>query len=185
MLLHTTNAFRITALVVFAAVMLFLFAVHYGGSSQNASGNLKNISPYLIRDLETHHNIANLTKLALEDKLAQRAVDAVRASLNSQRLQQCPTVTPFSTSYVTYLKKRGVRLKNTQQYFIEITFDDVAVFFAVIERTWNASGDTEKFVLISSVPGPCELEFDQQLAVSMKGKWSLNRFLEIYFENTA
>ena len=185
MLLPKTNVFRITALAVFAAVMLFMFVEDYGGSSEKASRNLKNISPDLIRDLETHHNIANLTKLALEGKLVQRAVDAVRASLNSQRLQQCPTVTLFRTSYVTYSKKRGVRLKNTHQYFMEITFDEVAVFFAVIERTWNASDDTDKFVLISSVPGPCELEFDQQLAVSMKGKWSLNRFLEIYFENTA
>jgi membrane-bound lytic murein transglycosylase B len=111
------------------------------------------------------------SKPAKYDDLLTRAAEATRLSLNSRHLAQCPDL-PASTQLNH--AKTSATARGIEKNVLELTFDGSAVISAIIHRLANATDmpaeDTnEQFVLMSSVPGPCDQHAADQLAISYAG----------------
>ena len=149
------NSLRIAAMAVFAAAALITFASYHHGSSDIKSEKFKMNTSI---DIMHRHR-----KLAVDNNTMQRAAEAVRASLNELRSIKCSSVAPYiAVANITYAKS-DTSVHGIDRYIMELVFDGHADVFVLVERT------AETFLLISSIPGPCDLDLSKQLAVSRRG----------------
>ena len=162
----TSNSLRLAISVAFAAAALITFAAYYSNDStaheNPAIHTLTNTRPPAI-------NNANRRNLTLDTELMHRAAEAVRLTLNSERLRQCSSMPAYHPVNDIKYAKRDYKARGIDRYSMEIVFDDAAAVFVSVERAWNLTA--ERFVVTSSVPSPCESDLSEQLAVSMTG-WS-------------
>jgi hypothetical protein len=120
--------------------------------------------PYLLdQDSLDLRSIA----VSISDPLVVQAEKAIRAAFNLERNRSC---TSKNLSYVQgeiLYARKAMALNGTVLYTLEVQFDDEAVFarVALLPNTVDA-----QFQLIFSIPGPCEGELQDQLAVSALGR---------------
>ena len=121
--------------------------------------------------------------MPVDDPKVIRAAEALRFSFNSQRRLKCPArkeiVQPGKIQYA----KRGIVVDGNGQYKMEVTFGSEAVLARIshlpknkqltdpasqsaLDDPTNLDG---RFVVLSSVPEPCENGIAEQLAVSATG----------------
>ena len=168
----TSNSLRLAISVAFAAAALITFAAYSNDSSGTAHDNSSQENPAIYTLTNTRSpaiNNANRRNLTLDTGLMHRAAEAVRLSLNSERLRQCSSVPAYRAVDDIKYAKRDYKAHGIDRYSMEIVFDDAAAVFVSVERAWNLTA--ERFVVTSSVPSPCDSDLSEQLAVSMTG-WS-------------
>ncbi len=106
--------------------------------------------------------------VSVADPLVIRAGEAVRNTFNTQRRADCPSVGSYNKSGAIQYAKKAVEPNGTALYTLEVVFGSHAVYarVALQPSTKNA---TAYFQLLLSIPGPCEAEAPDQLAVSALG----------------
>ena len=150
MTLTKSNSLRIAAIVVFATAAIITLAA-----------------------FQKHQLPNSKSTQAKYGDLLTRAAEVARLSLNSQRLAQCPDLPTYSQLTRLNHAKTSTTARGIEKIVLELTFDGGAVIRAIAHRLANAtdmSADTnEQFVLMSSVPGPCDRHAADQLAISYAG----------------
>ena len=187
------NSIRIAALVVFAtAALITLAAYHKRQPQQNIDGidtpsrlrkgseNRHQDSAYLsIPKMKAPHNFS------VDSQVVTRAAEAVRLALNSQRHLQCPDIPAYSQLTRVDHVKGSVSARGIEKYVLELTFDHSAPLHAIVRRNASKpdqpSDDSDRFSLVSSVPGPCDREHTDLLAVSYTGLTCKMVHIEVQF----
>ena len=168
----TNNSLRIAVLLVFAAAALITFAAYH----QDHSKSPKQESPATLRGKSANKKTSVLKitattreSLEIDEDTLHRAAEAIRRSLNVQRHLQCPHVAPYNSIGDIKSARRQKRVTKLDRYAMEVSFNDVTAVFVLVERNWSLNETADTFILISSVPGPCDHNLSEQLAVSKTG----------------
>ena len=166
------NSLRITVLLVFAVTALITFAAYH----QDHPKSPKQENPATLRGKSANHitsglKITDITRKSpeLDEDSMHQAAEAVRRSLNFQRLFQCPNVAPYNAMRDIKYARREKQETKSNPYAMEVSFDELTAVFVLVERTWSLNETADAFKLISSVPGPCDHDLSEQLAVSKTG----------------
>jgi hypothetical protein len=108
--------------------------------------------------------------VAIDDPMAMQAVEALRESFNIQRRVSCSSTAQYDKPGVIQFAKRSITRNGSASFTVEVVFGNDSVFARIstcAERTDLDGG--QKFQVVASVPGPCEIEPQQQLAISSRG----------------
>jgi hypothetical protein len=112
----------------------------------------------------------NSVLISAADPLVLQAGEAIRLAFNAQRATACPSISPYSTRGAIQYAKKAAETNGTFLYTLEIVFGGEAVYARVMMIPKNPSA---KFRLVFSIPGPCEVGVEEQLAVSANGMYTL------------
>ncbi len=108
--------------------------------------------------------------VAIDDPMAMQAVEALRNSFNSPRRVNCTSTAQYDKSGVIQFAKRSITRNGSVIFTVEVVFGNDSVFARISTRSERTDLDGgQKFQVVSSVPGPCEIEPQQQLAISSRG----------------
>jgi hypothetical protein len=172
MTLTKSNSLRIATIVVFATAAIITLAA-YQKHQPYQDIPIDTLSRLRLGRDNLDKDTSSKSKQAKYNDLLTRAAEVARLSLNSQRLAQCPDLPAYSQLTRLNHAKTSTTARGIEKYVLELTFDEGAVISAIAHRLANAtdmSADTnEQFVLMSSVPGPCDRHAADQLAISYAG----------------
>jgi hypothetical protein len=124
-----------------------------------------------------------LETIPTDDPKVARAAEALRLSINSDRLGNCPAMKAYEEPGRIVYAKRGLASDGRSQYRIEVVFGNDVVHARVAhlprsEQTIDpasqlALNDAEnlngRFALVSITPKACDSAVGEQLAVSAEG----------------
>ncbi len=127
-----------------------------------------------------------LENIPTDDPKVQRAAEALRLSINADRLANCPAMKPYEEAGRIAYAKRGIATDGKSQYRMEVVFGNDVVHARIghlpksdqmIDPSSQlALNDSEnlngRFALLSSTPKPCDSAIGEQLAVSAEGALS-------------
>jgi hypothetical protein len=108
----------------------------------------------------------NSVLVSVADPLVVQAGEAIRNAINAQRTTACSSMDLYITRGAIQYAKKAVALNGTVLYTLEIVFDTNAVLGRVALLPNNVGS---KFQVIFSIPGACDGEIQEQLAVSALG----------------
>jgi hypothetical protein len=108
--------------------------------------------------------------VAVDDPMTMQAVEALRDSFNIQRRVSCSCAAQYDKPGVIQFAKRSITRNGSVIFTFEVVFGNDSVFARISTRSERTDLDGgQKFQVVSSVPGPCEIEPQQQLAISSRG----------------
>jgi hypothetical protein len=106
----------------------------------------------------------------LDDPKVLQAGEVIRNETNSQRLKNCAHMMLFDQVGIIQSAKKGIELNGTVLYTIEVSFGNSTIF-ARISIFFDARQSANlHFEIKTIIPGPCENELQNQLAVSSQGE---------------
>jgi hypothetical protein len=106
--------------------------------------------------------------ISVADPLVIQAGEAIRNAFNSQRKTKCTSMKRYNSRGAIQYAKKLVQSNGTVLYTMEIVLGNDAIF-ARVALLPNQAVISSKFHLILSIPGPCEGEVREQLAISALG----------------
>ena len=106
--------------------------------------------------------------VSVADPLVLRAGEAARSTFNTQRRADCPSIGTYNKSGAIQYAKKAVETNGTALYTLEVVFGRTAIYARVALQP-STKNTTAYFQLLLSIPGPCEAEAPDQLAVSALG----------------
>jgi hypothetical protein len=108
----------------------------------------------------------NLMSVSISDPSIMQAEKAIRTAFNIERNKSCASKNMSDVQGEILYARKEMALNGTVLYTLEVNFNDEVVFARVAMQPGTV--DTH-FQLISSIPGPCDDELLDQLAVSELG----------------
>jgi hypothetical protein len=148
--------------------------------SDLASKAFGNKNQYIPSEGDTDSMVA----VSIDAPEVKQAAEALRINFNAERVAKCPAMRSYDEPGTVKYAKHGIAEDGKSQYRLEVVFGNDVVFARIahlprsdqlVDPTMQAQlGDTDnlngRFLLVSSVPAPCEDGVPEQLAVSAEGE---------------
>ena len=164
-------AARVGFALICAAIAITIIACSKNNTTALNSGHFSPSLPIESRrsipsQYEQDSLDLNSVLVSVADPLVIQAGEAIRNAFNAQRQSSCASLGLYGTKGAVQYAKKAVASDGTVLYTLEVVFDTSAVFarVALLPSVVGA-----KFQVIFSIPGPCEGEMQEQLAVSALG----------------
>ncbi len=135
----------------------------------------------LVTNANQHHRSMNRLlaaipidaeeRIPVNDTTVLQAEKFLRQTFNARRLINCSSIPPYVRAGGIQIAKKSIDVSGKALYSLEIVFEQKTVLANIsILPGDNDSQGSPQFKLISSVPGPCEIAAQDQLAVSNYGE---------------
>jgi hypothetical protein len=147
---------------------------HSSDSDQSESPTLTSEAIYLNSRRLLPSQIYTDTEqmVPVDDPYVLNAEKFIRNATNAQRLTYCSNMALYDQIGTVQAAKKRVDENSTVHYTIEVSYGNSTVFSRILMLPDTRNGSNPFFELIISIPGPCENELQDQLAVSSQGTYN-------------